>query len=212
MSIFSLTVTPNNVGIELQANTGLFQSPLINSAQVIDRAGMKWGMSLLYRNLSNDKRAELMALLAQLRGSANQLRVPVYDNPARGAYGGTPLVDGGGQTGNTLNIDGCTPSVAQWIRRGDYFSIEVNGEHELKMATADAASNGAGEVVLTFEPRLRASPLFASPIYVQDGVLPRPFGVFRLAGQTNGWSSQPGVTTKRTSLTLSLVEDVFATQ
>jgi hypothetical protein len=210
MSVHNLVVTPTNVQITLESNTGLAVSGLIGSAQTIDRGGMKWHAVLQYLNLRDANRAELMAQIAELRGQANRLRVSVYDNPARGNYGGVPLVNGGGQTGNSLNVDGAG-TVTNWIRRGDYFSVEVNGEHELKIATANASSS-AGAITLQFEPRLRASPVNNAQIYVQDGSLPRPQGVFLFAGQSNGWSSRPGAVSKITNLTLDLIEDVFVTQ
>lgn len=210
MTFHDLTVTPNAVQIELVANTGLFQSPLIGAAQTVERGGMKWRAVLSYINLNNDKRAELMALIAELRGQANRMRVPCFENPKRGAYGGTPLVAGASQTGNTLNIDGASASVTNWIRRGDYFSVEVNGEHELKLATADANSDGLGNVTLTFEPRLRASPADNAVVFVEDGVLSRPQGIFVFEGPANGWAARPGVDTKLTTITLNLIEDIFA--
>lgn len=212
MTTHNLTVRPNSVQISLQSNTGLFTSALIGNAQTIDRGGMKWQAVLSYLNLRNADRAELMALIAELRGQANRVRVEVADNPARGAYGGTPLVDGASQTGNALTVDGLSTSVTNWIRRGDYFSVDVNGEHELKIATADASSDGTGDITLNFEPRLRASPLDNAAIYVQDGVLSRPQGVFQFSGAVNGWSSRPGAQSKLTNATLNLIEDVFATQ
>lgn len=212
MSIFDLTVTPSMVSAALQGNTALYPSPLIDSVQTLDRGGLKWKFDLTYNALRADKRATVLALLAALRGQSNRVRVQVYDNPKRGAYGGTPLVAGASQTGNTLNIDGCSISVTNWIRAGDYFSVVVNGEHELKMATQDANSSGTGTATLTFEPRLRASPLDNAVILVEDGVLARPKGVFLLANAETGWTSRPGVDSKVSSLTISLIEDVFATQ
>lgn len=210
MTTHDLIVTPTTVDISLEANTALGVSALIGSAQTLDRGGMKWRAMLQFLNLRTDNRAELMAQIAELRGQANRLRVSVYDNPARGNYGGTPLVVGAGQTGNNLNVDG-VGTVTNWIRRGDYFSVNVNGEHELKIATADANSS-AGAITLQFEPRLRASPLDNAVIYVQDGVLPRPQGVFLFQKQSNGWSSRPGAVSKITNIVLEMIEDVFATQ
>lgn len=210
MSTHDLIVTPTSVDMSLEANTALAVSPLLGSAQTLDRGGMKWRATLQFLNLRTDNRAELMAQIAELRGQANRLRVPVFDNPARGNYGGTPLVNGAGQTGNSLNVDG-VGTVVNWIRRGDYFSVNVNGEHELKIATADANSS-VGAVTLQFEPRLRAAPLNNAQIYVQDGVLPRPQGVFVFQQQSNGWSSRPGAVSKLTNVVLEMIEDVFATQ
>ena len=209
MSTFDLDQVPKWVVIEMRGNTGVFESPLSGTFQTIDRGGLHWYFAYTFSEMTGDDRAELMGLMAALRSQANRVRVPVYDNPARGGYGGTPLVNGGSQTGSSINIDGVT-SKTNWIRKGDYFSIDVNGEHELKMATADATSSGSAVTIL-FEPRLRFSPLSNAAVWVEDGVLPKPQGVFMQGDTTAQWSSRPGVNGRLTT-TLQLREDVFGTQ
>lgn len=211
MAIVTLSVSPSVVSLQLIGNTGLYPSPLIASAQTIDRGGLKWKATYTYNNVSSDRRAQLMGLIASLRAQANRVRVKVYDNPRRGGYGGTPLVDGGSQTGSSLDVDGVT-NKTNWIRAGDYFSVVVNGEHELKMCTADADSSG-GAVTIPCEPRLRASPLNNAVVFVEDGGGDVPEGVFVLEGNTAGWSSRPfQSSTELSTISLSLIEDVFATQ
>ncbi len=214
MSNFDLTQIPSTLSMQLVANTALYPSPLVASAQTLDRGGLKWQAVYNYTNISAAKRATLMGLLARLRGQAHRLRVPIYDNPIRGLYGGTPLVDGASQTGSTVAIDGCSNNITNWIRAGDYFSMIVNGEHELKMCTVDASSNGSGQIAtLDFEPRLRASPANDAVIFVEDGTLQKPEGIFVMGGSTVGWSSRPFQTTSELSqIVLNLMEDVFATQ
>jgi hypothetical protein len=212
MTVYALTLTPTTVQPGWMGNTALATSGLIGSAQTTDRQGLKWRFRYGFR-ITGDDRAEMLGLLAQLRVQSHRLRVPVYDNPARGAYGGTPLVNGASQTGNSLNIDGASLSITNWIRRGDYFSVIVGTEPELKMATTDASSDGSGNVLLTFEPRLRDSPSNGAAIYVQDGVLTVPSGVFLLAEQDIGWESvHRGTPDPVMNVTLDMIEDVFATQ
>lgn len=212
MTTYDLTLTPTTVAVELRANTAVYASALTGSAQTLDRQAFKWRLQYTYNNLRTDNRATMLALIASLRGQSNRLRVPVHDNPARGSYGGTPLVDGASQTGNTLTVDGCSLSVTNWIRAGDYFSVIVNGEPELKMATADASSDGAGDITLTFEPKLRASPDNNAAIYVEDGVLSTPKGIFMQSEAATGWTSVAWSNGQLTSVTLDLIEDVFGTQ
>lgn len=214
MAIYDLPQSPTSVSPSLIGNTGLFASPLIASAQTVDRGGEKWAMVLNFSNISKAKRGELLGLSVALKGQSNRVRVPVHDNPKQGAYGGTPLVNGASQTGNVLAIDNLSNNITDWIKRGDYFSVEVNGEHELKMCTEDASSNGSGEIAtLTFTPELRDSPDTNAVIWVEDGTLPKPQGIFLLQDSRVGWSSRPFQTASNLSqLSLTLVEDVFATQ
>ena len=158
MTVYNLTQCPTSVQVSLIANTGLFPSPLIASAQTVDRQGLKWKLVYGFDNLATTDRGVMLGLIALLRGQANRLRVPVHDNPARGLAGGTPVVAGAGQTGGTLNLSGATATVTNWLMMGDYFSVVVNGDHELKMVTSNASSDGAGLVTVTFNPRLRGGP------------------------------------------------------
>ncbi len=208
MSTVNLIVTPQIVVMMLRGNTGVYESPLIGSMQTVDRGGLHWILTYTWTELRGDDRAEMMGLVAELRGQANRARVKVFDNPKRGAYGGTPLVNGASQTGSVLIVDGAG-TVTDWIKRGDYFSVDVNGEHELKMATADASSSG-GAVTLNFEPRLRFSPLNNAAIFVEDGTLPKPNGVFLLTNPETNWSSRPALADGRTAMSLQFTEDVFA--
>ncbi len=201
---------PNTVRMDLVGNTGLFPSPLIASAQTLDRGGLKWRYAMNLNNLQDADRGPLMGLMASLRSQANRLRVEVFDNPKRGGYGGTPLVNGASQTGSSINLDGVT-NKTNWIRAGDYISIDVNGDHELKMCTADANSAGAA-VTVNFEPRLRASPLNNAAVFVEDGALSIPEGIFVLADSIVGWTSKPHQTGHLMDAQLVLIEDVFATQ
>ena len=213
MTVIDLAQVPNSVVVDIVGNTGLFPSPLIASAQTIDRGGLKWMFTYTWTALRNNSRADLMGTVVALRSQENRLRVPVYDNPKQGAYGGTPLVDGASQTGSSIDIKGCDNNVTNWIRKGDYISFIVNAEPELKMCTADASSDGSGLISgLSFEPRLRDSPADSAVIYVEDGVLSKPKGIFLLANPKQAWSSRPGEPSKVTSITLQMIEDVFATQ
>lgn len=212
MSIVNLNVVPNGIEFSFAGNTAISQSPFNSSTQRTDRGGLVWQASMTFANFRGDDRAELLAFIAEMRSQANSVRLPVFDNPKRGAYGGTPLVNGAAQTGQSISVKGASVGITNWIRRGDYFSVDVNGEHELKIATADATSTGGGLVTIAFQPTLRASPLDNAAIFVEDGVLTKPQGIFFFADTTNGWNSRPGNPDKITNSSLKFVEDIFATQ
>lgn len=132
-----------------------------------------------FQNLVNAEYSELVAFLTRLNGQ--QHRFTWYDRgrDQLGNFGGTPLVAGASQTGRSLNIDGCSSSVTDWIKAGDWFS--VNGE--LKMATTDADSDGGGAATLNFMPGLRSAPADNAPITTVN-----PAGQFLLAAPEAGWT------------------------
>ena len=103
-------------------------------------------------------------------------------------------------------------TVTDWIMAGDYFGIDVNGEVELKMCTADTNSSG-GTINIPFEPRLRASPLNNAAIIVDDGTLGSPTGVFLSKTNVLGWSSRPfSVASALSTVSFTLIEDLFVSQ
>lgn len=189
-------ITPTATQIDYRSNTMIFVSPISGSIQTIDRGGERWIMNLQFQNLSGDNRGELMGFLAKLNGQQHRFTLPNHAEPQRGAFGGTPLVAGGSQTGLSLNIDGCSLTVTNWMRAGDWFS--VNGE--LKMATDDISSDGAGLATLAFTPRLRTSPADNAPITTTLGT-----GTFVLADNGVSWSNSPG---GFSDLSIMAIEDI----
>ena len=85
-----------------------------------------------------------------------------------GAYSGTPLVNGATQTGSTIALDGFGNSITGALKKGDIISFAgVNFVHPLTgvdtgslaqfVVTADANSNGTGQVNVTVYPSLIVS-------------------------------------------------------
>jgi hypothetical protein len=145
----------------LETNTQTFTSPLTKATQRAVLGGSRWVATYTLPAMNRAQVANWQAFLLQLEGSANTFYGfdPDAINP-RGAWTGTPLVNGGSQTGSTLTIDGCTANVTGWGKAGDYFSC--NGE--LHMLTADCNSNGSGQATLAFKPAMRSSPADNAPL------------------------------------------------
>ena len=159
----SLTITP-------VSNTAVKESSISKGVQVIARPGGRWRLDITWRNLDDAKRRVLQGLLAALDGAANILSVsPRYitGEDESGAWSGTPLVKGGSQTGNTLEIDGATASITGWAKAGDYFRIGT----QLMMVTADADSDASGNVTLSHWPELRGSPADNAVVGRDSGIL-----------------------------------------
>ena len=85
-----------------------------------------------------------------------------------GALGGTPLVNGAGQSGASLITDGWTAAVATRLLQGDRFTIaDVNhvnpanymstGEVQQFLVTADAASDVNGNLTIPISPSIVVS-------------------------------------------------------
>lgn len=161
MTIYTMPSTPGFVRstFGLVANTQIFSSPLSGAMQTLEMPGARWMATYTLPPMKRAQAADWIAFLVKLRGQAN--RFYAYDPDAKTARGiatGTPLVNGGSQTGNTLVTDGWTISQTGILKAGDYISFTAGGHTVLHMVVADANSDGSGNATFTIEPVLRASP------------------------------------------------------
>jgi hypothetical protein len=183
----SYTLTP-------VTNRKVFQSPLTKAVQTAARNGNHWQLSMTFRNKKDANRGELQGFIAQLHGSEHRFTWGPGET-IRGTGAGSPLVNGGSASGFTMATDGWGNSQTV-LKRGDYFG--VNGE--LKMCTADATTNGSGQVTLSFFPELRESPADNAVITISN-----PTGIFMLLDDID-FPSEPGVFS---DFTINAMEDVF---
>ena len=192
----TLSRAPQSMGVQFVSNTDSFVSPFTRATQTTDRGGEHIMATITYASLETEDRALLIAFLAKLNGLQHRVNLPFHAIDNQGLFGGTPLVAGASQTGNTLDVDGCSNSITGLIKAGDWFSVN----EEMKIATADASSSGTGTITLTFSPRLRTAPADNAAIETTA-----PTGVFMLANQTQSWNYRPG---KFSDFTLSFIEDI----
>lgn len=66
---------------------------------------------------------------------------------------GSILVNGAGQDGSTLNVDGATGNYV--FREGQFFSIVTSGVHHIYMVAAETIANDAGQAALPISPVIR---------------------------------------------------------
>jgi hypothetical protein len=71
-----------------------------------------------------------------------------------GNGGGSPLVAGADQTGSTIDIDGASSSITNWLRRGDI--IQFNSDQLIYDVTAAVNTDGGGAATIPINP-----PIFA---------------------------------------------------
>lgn len=183
-------VVPRNAVIGYDANTITHRSWLSGFIQTQGFGAEVWRMTLYFR-LPLAKRNELTGFIAQLNGPEHLVTLPVWKLAQRGAFGGTPVVNQANQSGTSLAVTGCSNNITNWIRRGDWFTVN----NELKMCSADASSDGDGDITITFRPRLRVSPANGASLDVTT-----PTGVFRLATPSVEWSVESDHDAAETSL------------
>lgn len=104
-----------------------------------------------------------LAQLAKISVNTFQIVPPDWAGNGASYSGSNPLVKGTGQLGLDLDCDGVTASTAIALE-GDYIQVGT----EFKVLTADANSDGMGNVTFNFEPALRAAPTDNSTVDVKD--------------------------------------------
>jgi hypothetical protein len=107
--------------------------------------------------------------------------VPTSYQPIADTYG--PFVDGAGQTGGELVIDGASPSESSYLKAGDYIQIGTGSSTNLYKVLSDVSTNESGQATIDIWPNLRSSPADNAPVVVANTV-----GRFRLKESVTQWS------------------------
>jgi hypothetical protein len=181
--IISLPTTPSAPAtIDFTANdiVAMSISPFTGQQQVQD-----WQQGMLEASVSMPPLAPLharawVAFLKGLRGQANvfQLGDPLAVAP-QGSGAGTPLVNGAGQKGFTLNTKGWTPGASGVLLPDDWLQIGYRLYSNLALANAD----GSGNATLSIWPSLRESPADGDALIINNTK-----GLWRLKSNARKWS------------------------
>jgi hypothetical protein len=145
----------------LETNTQTFVSSLNRAMQRLELAGQRWRASWTLPPQTKEQAAQWIAFFLKCKGQLNSFSASDPDWQVNlGAWSGTPLVKGAGQTGNSLVIDGCSTNITGWGKAGDYFTVNS----KLKRLTSDCNTNASGETTLQFEPPIYTAPADNSPL------------------------------------------------
>lgn len=179
---------PTNIGLSsfrmgLRTAVPRSESPYSFVEQVVKFSGEIWEIECGLPRIFRDDAAAFDAFLLKLRGRWGTFLIgdPNGYNP-RGSWAGTSLVNGGGQTGDTLNLKGFTPSQTNVAREGDYLQLGTGSNSRLHKVVANANSDGSGNASLLIAPNIRTSPANNATI-ITTGAR----GKFRLAENLNGF-------------------------
>lgn len=190
---YPLTIPSDRfASIRIIANdvVGISASPFTLEQQVQRHPGQAWSADIKLPPIRDrDVVEQWAAFLLSLNGREGTFLMgdPTRRTP-RGAAGGTPLVKGAGQTGQTLAIDGCPLSTTDWLRAGDYIQLSSGSTARLHRLLTDADTNGSGEVTLDIWPGLRSSPGDNAAVTISS-----PQGLWRLASNERSWDVGAGM-------------------
>lgn len=156
-------------------------SPFTGQQNLVRHQGAWWEAEISLPPMDRPDAEEWIGFLMSLKGRYGTFLLgdPAATSP-RGTWAGTPLVQGAGQTGESLVVDGFNAGAT--AKRGDYFGIGSGGTARLYKVLTDATA-AAGAMTLDIWPRLRESPADNAVVTTASAA-----GLFRLASNDTEWS------------------------
>ncbi len=189
------TITPpsplplRSVRWQLNTPTQVNRSEWTGARQAVIIAGAaRWSASGEMKPIIKQSNAVAwQAFFIALRGQANVFQLRAVE--AQQTASANPTVNGGSQTGNTLNLTGLSGSVAStFLPAGSKMTIPfADGTCQLVVLTADLVVGASTTGSATIEPRLRKSPANAATVEVQY-----PYALMALTSDMMGWTVDPG--------------------
>jgi hypothetical protein len=173
------------VRFTMRSVVAIARSPFTLDSQVQAHQGQRWEAEVVLPPMARANAEMWLAFLAKLNGPEGTFLLgDLAAASPRGAATGTPLVNGGGQTGNDLVTDGWTPSVTGILKAGDYIQLGAGATARLHKVLDDADSDAGGNATLTLWPKVTSS---GSPADNAAIVTSSAQGVFRLASNETVW-------------------------
>lgn len=144
--------TPNGADIALVDFGALLTPALGGPVQRVNRMGSRFKISVSMPPLTSAKVGrQWVSRLVQGKSEGVRMPLPLLDfDPG---LPGTVLVNGAGQSGSSLIVDGATPNYI--FREGQPFSILTGGKHHLYLVAVETIANGSGQATLPITPMIR---------------------------------------------------------
>jgi hypothetical protein len=163
--------------IRARSVVGVAQSPFTLSQQVYKHQGQAWEAEVTLPPMKRDEAEQIASFLLKMNGQYGTFLLGDPANTApRGVGTGTPLVNGGSQTGDSLITDGWTTSTTGILKAGDWIQLGSGSATRLHKVLDDVNSDASGNATLSIWPSLRSSPSNNAQITVSS-----PKGQWRLA-------------------------------
>jgi len=154
--------------------------------QAVNWGGQRWLAKVQLVPMTQARARAWISFLTKLKGREKEFYLGDYaQQTIRGTAStapGTPVVDGGSQTGNELAIDGCPELASDYLKEGDYFSLGSGTNKRLYMNLEDVNIDSGGSAVLDIYPDLQVTPSDNDPLDVSSAE-----GVFVLADNKRDW-------------------------
>ena len=163
LTVSSLRITPLNAIARNMSN-------FTYAEQVYNFRGEAWSIEGTLPLMNRDTAEAYNSMIFKLKGRFGTFLFPLPTSisQARGSWGGTPQVDGNGQTGDSLDIKNLPTSVTGVIKNGDYINLGSGDSTRLYRIQDDADSDGSGKATVNIWPSLRSSPTDGDSVAYQN--------------------------------------------
>ncbi len=165
---------PRSARFAGQASVGVSASPFTGEQQVVVHQGQWWSAELRLPPMVRADAEDWSAFLFKLNGREGTFLMgdPAGATPrgAAAATPGTPIVQGGGQTSNTLQFNGVPINTTDYLLRGDYIQLGTGATTRLYKVLDDASSDGIGTVLATIWPKLRTATVNNETVVVSGAL------------------------------------------
>lgn len=118
--------------------------------QRLNRAGSRYAIDVTLPTMTYADAQDWSAIDDETATVTMQIVQPGLDTGAPG----TPLVNGGSQSGTSLILDGLTPYYV--IRNRQWLTVTTAGRYYAYRAKGETIANGSGQATVTLETMLRA--------------------------------------------------------
>lgn len=171
----------SNFTIDLVSAIAVSESPFTYATQTQEHQGSAWVISGEINLLDRDQAEEYNAWLLKLNGRLGTflMTIPGSEQP-RGVATGSPLVNGSGQTGKSLIIDGFTPNTTNILKVGDFIQLGSGLSTTLHKVLNSVNSDASGQVIVDIQPKIITAPNDNDPVVVTNCK-----GHFRLTSNSN---------------------------
>lgn len=159
-------------------------SPFSFAEQTYVHPGQRWTASITLPPMKRERAEPWITFLMSLYGRKGYflLSDPNAASP-QGAVSGTVLVNGAGQSGSYLVVDGLTANLVNAFKAGDYIQLGTGASARLHKVLTNASANSLGSATLDIWPNLRSIPADNDPVTYLSAS-----GLFRLTNNVTSWN------------------------
>jgi len=156
---FPPSIGISTINIRARTVVGVSVSPFTGQQQVYKHQGQWWESEITLPPMKRADAEQVVAFLLKMNGQFGTFLIgDLASATPRGVGTGTPLVNGGSQTGGELITNGWTVSTTGILKAGDWMQLGSGQTTSLHKVLDDVTSDASGNATINIFPNLRQSP------------------------------------------------------